>query len=58
MSFVVWMWCSVNICRYVVTCDPVGAKIGNGGATMHVLEELKRQIDPEELHNGNNFFLT
>ena len=35
-----------------MTCDPVGAKIGNGGATMHVLEELKKQIDPEELQNG------
>ncbi len=39
-------------CRYVVTCDPRGAKIGNGGATMHVLEELRMQIAPEELQNG------
>ena len=38
--------------RYVVTCDPVGAKIGNGGATMHVLEQLQLEMDLEELKKG------
>lgn len=38
--------------RYVVVCDPVGAKIGNGGATMHVLEQLQAEIGPEQLLQG------
>ncbi len=33
-------------------CDPPGAKIGNGGATMHVLEQLKEEVDSEELEKG------
>lgn len=35
--------------KYVVTCDPKGAKIGNGGATMHVLEQLQAEMNPEQL---------
>lgn len=38
--------------KYVVICDPPGAKIGNGGATMHVLEQLKMEEDPEVLRQG------
>ena len=29
--------------------DPPGAKIGNGGATMHVLEQMKESVGWEEL---------
>lgn len=29
--------------------DPPGAKIGNGGATMHVLEQMKEAVGWEEL---------
>jgi len=36
----------------MVTCDPPGAKIGNGGATMHVLEWLKDQLPPDEMVTG------
>lgn len=43
--------------RYIVTCDPVGAKIGNGGATMHVLEQLRDEVDSEELLKGESVHL-
>ena len=39
-----------------MTCDPVGAKIGNGGATMHVLEQLQTQVDAEQLQKGSYVF--
>ena len=32
--------------------DPPGAKIGSGGATMYVLEELEANIPREELEKG------
>ena len=32
--------------------DPPGAKIGCGGATMYVLEELEANIPREELEKG------
>lgn len=39
--------------RYVVICDPVGDKIGNGGATMHALEQLQKQVPMEQLLKGD-----
>ena len=36
-----------------MVCDPVGAKIGNGGATMHALEQLQEQVPKEQLLKGN-----
>ena len=33
-------------------CDPPGAKIGNGGAAMHVLEQLQMEIDSDKLLKG------
>lgn len=52
--FMISLWMQVGAlpCRYVVTCDPPGAKIGNGGATMHVLEQLQVEISPEQLLQG------
>ncbi|XP_064404447.1 fucose-1-phosphate guanylyltransferase-like [Halichondria panicea] len=35
--------------RYLVFCDPPGAKIGNGGATMHVLQELEQLLGWEKM---------
>ena len=32
--------------------DPPGAKIGNGGATMHVLEQMEKTVGWEELHKS------
>lgn len=50
--------CELDVlwCRYVVTSDPVGAKIGNGGATMHALEQLQAEIGPEELVQGEYLY--
>ena len=36
--------------RYFIFNDPPGAKVGCGGATMHVLEQLQTIIPHEELH--------
>ena len=33
--------------RYYVFADPKGPKIGNGGATLHVLEQLEQKV-PED----------
>lgn len=41
----------------MVTQDPPGAKIGNGGATMHVLECLKEQLTEKDLIKGKVFHL-
>ena len=38
--------------RYLVFSDPPGAKIGNGGATMHVLQQLEQTLGWEELQKG------
>ena len=40
------------LCRYLVFSDPPGAKIGCGGATMYVLEQLQKIIPQEELSKG------
>ncbi len=40
--------------RYLVFCDPPGAKIGNGGATMHVLQELEQLLGWEKMKIGEN----
>lgn len=42
----------IVICRYLVFSDPPGAKIGCGGATMYVLEQLQKIIPQEELSKG------
>ena len=34
--------------------DPPGAKIGNGGATMHVFEQMEQAVGWEELRKGCN----
>ena len=38
--------------RYFVFADPKGPKIGNGGATLHVLEQLEKKISEDELNKG------
>ena len=32
--------------------DPKGPKIGNGGATLHVLEQLEKKIIEDKLNKG------
>lgn len=34
-------------CKYLVFADPPGSKIGNGGATLHALEQLEAVHGPE-----------
>ena len=46
-EFLLW-WCS----RYLVFCDPPGPKIGNGGATMHVLQEMEAMLGWDYLKTG------
>jgi len=38
--------------RYFVFADPKGPKIGNGGATLHVLEQLEQKISEDDLSKG------
>ena len=38
--------------RYFVFADPKGPKIGNGGATLHVLEQLEKKMTEDELNKG------
>eukprot|EP00731_Ephydatia_muelleri_P031181 Em0022g695a len=38
--------------RYLVYSDPCGAKIGCGGATMHVLEQLEQSVPKSELEQA------
>ena len=33
----------------MVTCDPPGAKIGNGKARMHILEWLRDQLPKDDM---------
>ena len=44
------MWFDTR--RYLVFSDPPGAKIGNGGATMFVLQQLEKLLGWEELSKG------
>ena len=43
---------SNTLFRYLVFSDPPGAKIGNGGATMHAFEQLEMVVEWEELKKG------
>ena len=43
---------NIHVCRYFVFADPKGPKIGNGGATLHVLEQLEQKISEDELNKG------
>ena len=43
--------------RYLVFSDPPGAKIGNGGATMYVLEQLELTLPSEQLDRGETVTL-
>ena len=45
-------WIETPLFRYLVFSDPPGAKIGNGGATMHALEQLEMVIGWEQLEKG------
>ena len=38
--------------------DPPGYKIGNGGATMHVLEQLEKTVGWDQIKEGVVFLLT
>lgn len=38
--------------RYLVYSDPCGAKIGCGGATMHVIEQLEQSVPKSELEQA------
>lgn len=38
--------------RYLVVADPPGAKIGNGGATMHAIEQIKMKVPSKDLETG------
>ncbi len=42
----------IILSRYLVFCDPAGPKIGNGGATMHVLQEMEQLLGWECLKTG------
>lgn len=42
-----------TVFRYLVFSDPPGAKIGNGGATLHVFEQLEKVVGWEELKKGD-----
>ena len=37
--------------------DPKGPKIGNGGATLHVLEQLEQKISEDELNKGKLIYI-
>ena len=43
---------SNTLFRYLVFSDSPGAKIGNGGATMHAFEQLEMVVGWEELKKG------
>ncbi len=45
-------WIATPLLRYLAFSDPPGAKIGNGGATMHALEQLEMVVGWEELNKG------
>ena len=38
--------------RYVVLHDPIGPKIGNGGATLHVIDWLYRNLGDDVTHRA------
>lgn len=44
--------------RYFVFADPEGPKIGNGGATLHVLEQLEQKLSEDELNQGMFFSIS
>ena len=37
--------------------DPPGFKVGNGGATMHVLEQLEKTVGWEKIKKGGPYTL-
>lgn len=51
-SLCVFLVVLVVLCRYFVFSDPPGAKIGAGGATMYVLQQLEQSLGWDELQKG------
>lgn len=43
--------------KYFVFADPKGPKIGNGGATLHVLEQLEEKMSEDELNKAKVLLL-